>query len=193
MDFITYKNNLLDVCGVDEAGRGPLAGPVVAAAVILPQGMIIPDLRDSKKISAKKRELLYDIIIENALKYNIQFGSIDEIEKYNILKTTHIIMNRCILKTNAKYALIDGNCMTDCPIDYECIVGGDDKICSISAASILAKVTRDRYMIEMDALYPEYHFAKHKGYGTRLHIEMILKYGPCPIHRPSFLTKILSR
>lgn len=193
MDFITYKNELDDVCGIDEAGRGPLAGPVSVAAVILPKGLIIPGLCDSKKISEKKRDLLYDIIIEKAVNYSIHFGSVDEIEKYNTLKTTHIIMNRCITDINAKYALIDGNSITDCPIDYECIIGGDNKIASISAASILAKVSRDMYMIEMDELYPEYHFAKHKGYGTRLHIEMILKYGPCPIHRPSFLTKILNR
>lgn len=193
MDFITYKNELDAVCGVDEAGRGPLAGPVVAAAVILKKGVIIPGLRDSKKISEKKRAVLYDIIIENAEKYSIKFGSLEDIEKYNILKTTHMIMNRCILETNAKYALIDGNSISDCPIDYECIIGGDDKVSSISAASILAKVSRDRYMIEMDALYPQYHFAKHKGYGTALHIEMIKKYGPCHIHRTSFLTKILNR
>ena len=182
------------VCGVDEAGRGPLAGPVCAAAVILPDDCEIEGLNDSKKISEKKREALYDIIIEKAVAYSIAYGTLEEIEKYNILEATYIAMNRAIdgLETSADFALIDGNRVPKgISIPCETVVKGDSKSYSIAAASILAKVTRDRLMLEYDKKYPEYLFAQHKGYGTKLHTEKILELGPCPEHRMSFLGKIL--
>jgi ribonuclease HII len=182
------------VCGVDEAGRGPLAGPVCAAAVILPDDCIIDGLNDSKKISEKKREMLYDIITEKALAYSIAYGSLDEIEEYNILEATYIAMNRAIegLKINADFALIDGNRVPKgITIPCETVVKGDAKSCSIAAASILAKVTRDRLMLEYDKKYPQYLFAQHKGYGTKAHYEAIKQYGVCEIHRRSFLKNVL--
>lgn len=183
------------VCGIDEAGRGPLAGPVCAAAVILPQGLVIEGLNDSKKLSEKKREKLFDIIKEEAVAYGIGFADEKEIDDINILQATFLAMKRAVenLSINADYALVDGNRMPALDIPGETIVKGDAKSPSIAAASILAKVTRDRIMCDMAELYPEYSFEKHKGYGTKVHTEAIKTYGPCPIHRQSFLKKILDK
>ena len=181
------------VCGVDEAGRGPLAGPVCAAAVILPENCEIDGLNDSKKLSEKKRELLYDIIIEKALAYSIAYGTLEEIEEYNILEATYIAMNRAIdgLQLSADFALIDGNRVPKgIKIPCETVIKGDSKSCSIAAASILAKVTRDRLMLEYDKKYPQYFFAQHKGYGTKAHYEAIFQHGACEIHRLSFLKNV---
>ena len=182
------------ICGVDEAGRGPLAGPVCAAAVILPPDTEIEGLNDSKKLSEKKREALYDVICEKALAYCVAYGSLEEIEKFNILEATFLAMNRSIegLDIKPDYALIDGNQVPKgIKIPCETVVKGDAKSSSIAAASILAKVSRDRLLLEYDAKYPEYNFKKHKGYGTKEHTDLILKYGPSPIHRLSFLKKLL--
>ena len=182
------------VCGVDEAGRGPLAGPVYAAAVILPDDCMIEGLNDSKKLSEKKRELLYDVIKEKAIAYCIASADVDEIESVNILRATYLAMNRAIdgLDTKPDYALIDGNRVPEgIQVDCETVIGGDAKSLSIAAASVLAKVSRDRYIVELDEKYPEYNFKKHKGYGTKEHTEAILKHGPCEIHRMSFLKNIL--
>lgn len=182
------------VCGVDEAGRGPLAGPVCAAAVILPEGLVIDGLNDSKKLSEKKREALYDVIKEKALAYSIAFGTVEEIESVNILQATFLAMNRSIegLSPKADFALIDGNKVPDgISIPALTVVKGDSLSYSIAAASILAKVTRDRLMLELGPEYDVYNFKKHKGYGTKEHIEAIKTYGISDIHRPSFLTKIL--
>ena len=181
------------ICGVDEAGRGPLAGPVCAAAVILPEGCEIEGLNDSKKLSEKKREALYPIILEKAVDYFIAFGSVEEIEEHNILNATYFAMNRAIngLK-NVDFALVDGNRVPkEIKVPCATIVKGDSKSMSIAAASILAKVTRDRLLLEYDQKYPLYQFAKHKGYGTKLHTELIKEHGPCEIHRLSFLKNIL--
>lgn len=187
-----YASGVTRLCGVDEAGRGPLAGPVCAAAVILPQGLEIDGLNDSKKLTEKKREALYDIITANALDYGIAFASVEEIEELNILNATFLAMNRALAKLSPapELALIDGN--RDSGIDFpsRCVVKGDSRCADIAAASILAKVTRDRYMVEMAGAYPQYHFEKHKGYGTKLHYEAIRQYGPSPIHRLSFLKKM---
>ncbi len=182
------------VCGVDEAGRGPLAGPVCAAAVILPEDCVIEGLNDSKKISEKKREMLFDVIIEKALAYSIAYGTLEEIEEYNILQATYIAMNRAIegLNIKADFALIDGNRVPkDIKIPCQTVVKGDSKSFSIAAASILAKVTRDRLMLEYDKKYPEYLFGTHKGYGTKAHYEAIKQHGVCEIHRLSFLKNVL--
>lgn len=184
------------VCGVDEAGRGPLAGPVCAAAVILPEDCVIDGLNDSKKISEKKREQLFDVIIEKALAYNIAYGTLEEIEKCNILEATYIAMNRAIdgLNINADFALIDGNRVPKgIKIPCETVVKGDSKSFSIAAASILAKVTRDRLMLEYDKKYPQYLFSAHKGYGTKAHYEAIKEHGVCEIHRLSFLKNVLGK
>ena len=180
------------VCGVDEAGRGPLAGPVCAAAVILPKGLIFPGLDDSKKLTEKKREALYDAIVASAVSYGIAFASVEEIEELNILGATFLAMNRAIalLEPRPALALIDGNRNTGIEVPSRCIVKGDAKCASIAAASILAKVTRDRYMREMAERYPEYGFEKHKGYGTAAHYAALREHGPSPIHRPSFLKKM---
>lgn len=188
------KNGYKFICGVDEAGRGPLAGPVCAAAVILPTDCEIEGLNDSKKLSEKKRELLFDIIKEKAIAYNIAYGTLEEIEKYNILEATYIAMNRAIngLSQKPDFALIDGNRVPkEIAIPCETVVKGDMKSCSIAAASILAKVTRDRLMIEYGEKYPQYNFKKHKGYGTKEHYEVIKQYGVCEIHRLSFLKNVL--
>lgn len=188
------KNGYKFICGVDEAGRGPLAGPVCAAAVILPTDCEIEGLNDSKKLSEKKRELLFDIIKEKAIAYNIAYGTLEEIEKYNILEATYIAMNRAIngLSQKPDFALIDGNRVPKgITIPCETVVKGDMKSCSIAAASILAKVTRDRLMIEYGEKYPQYNFKKHKGYGTKEHYEAIKQYGVCEIHRLSFLKNVL--
>ncbi len=180
------------ICGVDEAGRGPLAGPVCAAAVILPRDIEIAGLNDSKKLTDKKRETLYDVICENALTYGIAFASVEEIESINILNAAMLAMNRAIekLTPQPQLALIDGNRNSAINIPSRCVIKGDAKCADIAAASILAKVTRDRYMLEMAEKYPEYHFEKHKGYGTKLHYEALREYGPSEIHRASFLRKM---
>lgn len=197
MSLWDIENEILDsglcpVCGVDEAGRGPLAGPVCAAAVILPRGLEIEGLNDSKKLSEKKRDELYDKIIESAVSYGIAFATVEEIEELNILGATFLAMNRAIaqLDTVPAMALIDGNRNTGIEVPSRAIIGGDGKCASIAAASILAKVTRDRYMLEMAEKYPQYSFEKHKGYGTKLHYAAIREHGSSPIHRPSFLKKM---
>ena len=185
-----FRNeNVKIICGVDEAGRGPLAGPVVAAACILPVGLIIDGLNDSKKLSEKKRELLFDVIVKEALDFSIASASVEEIEEINILNAAMLAMNRAIssLKIKPDLAPIDGNTSRGFTLPTRTVVGGDAKCPSIAAASILAKVTRDRMCLDFDKDYPEYGFAKHKGYGTAAHIEAIKKYGVTPIHRPSFL------
>ena len=177
------------VCGVDEAGRGPLAGPVVAAACILPTNCVIEGLNDSKKLSQSKRERLFDQIRACAVSYSIASASNEEIDRLNILNATMLAMTRAIegLTIPADFAIVDGNCVRNFPIPAMTIVKGDAKSPSIAAASILAKVTRDRYCLEMDAQYPEYNFKKHKGYPTKEHRELLQKYGSCPLHRQSFL------
>lgn len=181
------------VCGVDEAGRGPLAGPVYAAAVILPVGLEIPGLNDSKKLSEKKREELFDIITNTAVSYSVGIANEKEIDEKNILNATFLAMKRAIngLEIPADYAIIDGNRAPHSNIAEETVVKGDGKVMSVAAASVIAKVSRDRFMLKMAEEYPQYQFEKHKGYGTRLHYEMIEKYGVSPIHRRSFLKKIL--
>ncbi|MDO4743120.1 MAG: ribonuclease HII [bacterium] len=184
------------ICGVDEAGRGPLAGPVCAAAVILPEGVVIEGLDDSKKISEKKREKLYDVITEKAVCYSVAFASVDEIEKLNILNATMLAMQRAVqlLSVKADFALIDGNCIPhSLGVDAQSVIKGDSKSYSIAAASILAKVSRDRLLVEYDEQFPQYGFLKHKGYGTKLHYEAIKKYGPTKIHRMSFLRKLYEK
>lgn len=180
------------LCGVDEAGRGPLAGPVCAAAVILPRGLEIDGLNDSKKLTEKKREALYDVICNSAVSYGIAFASVEEIEELNILNAAMLAMNRAIEKLSPQpsLALIDGNRNSSIKIASRCIVKGDAKCADIAAASVLAKVTRDRYMLEMAEKYPQYGFEKHKGYGTKNHYAVLREYGPCEIHRPSFLRKM---
>ena len=193
MDYNFDKGYLSDtvrvICGVDEAGRGPLMGPVVAAACILPPDVVIKGLDDSKKLSEKKRELLFDEIREKAIAYSVASASVEEIEEINILNAAMLAMKRAIesLEIKADFALIDGNCSRGFSIPTKTVVGGDAKVPSIAAASILAKVTRDRLCYEYDKQYPEYGFGKHKGYGTKLHMEALRKYGPSPVHRPSFL------
>ena len=181
------------IAGVDEAGRGPLAGPVYAAAVILKEDALIDGINDSKKLSEKKREELYDKIIESAVAYSVY--SVDEkvIDEVNILNATHMAMNGAVdnLSTKADYVLIDGNSIKNMETPHETVVKGDAKSISIAAASILAKVSRDRYITEISEKYPEYGFEKHKGYGTKVHNEAILQYGPSPIHRKTFLKKLL--
>ena len=182
------------VCGVDEAGRGPLAGPVCAAAVILPPNAAIPGLDDSKKLTEKKREALFDVIIQTAVAYGVAFASVEEIETLNILQATFLAMRRAVaqLAPAPAFILIDGNRLPpDLPAPAQTIVGGDGISASIAAASVLAKVTRDRLMREMDLRYPGYGFAAHKGYGSKAHCEAIRRLGPCPIHRLSFLGNIL--
>lgn len=200
MDWFLYENQCAEqgyssICGVDEAGRGPLAGPVCAAAVILKPNDIIEGVNDSKKLSGKKREALYDVIKDRAAAYSIAFASVEEIEELNILNATMLAMKRAVegLSKAADYAIIDGNKTPDLSIPCSAIVKGDANSMSIAAASILAKVTRDRLMLEYDKEYPQYMFAKHKGYGTKVHTQAIREYGPCPIHRMSFLKKILSK
>ena len=182
------------LCGVDEAGRGPLAGPVCAAAVILPEDTVIEGLDDSKKLSEKKRERLYDEITEKAVAYCVAYGTLEEIESVNILEATFIAMNRAIdgLKVKPDFAIIDGNRVPKgIKIPCATLVKGDSKSMSVAAASILAKVTRDRLMLTYDEKYPQYNFKKHKGYGTKEHTELLNQYGPSPIHRLSFLKNIL--
>ena len=198
MDWYAYEKRAGEqgfsaVCGIDEAGRGPLAGPVCAAAVILPPDCDIPGLNDSKKLSEKKREALFPVIQEKALAFGIGWATAEEIDRVNILQATFLAMARAVeaLPAPADYALVDGNRMPPLPIPGETIVKGDATSASIAAASILAKVSRDRLLRRLDEEHPEYGFAKHKGYGTRLHYEMLERYGPSPVHRRTFLKKLL--
>jgi ribonuclease HII len=198
MDWLLYekeakKQGYCSVCGIDEAGRGPLAGPVFAAAVILPDGCVIDGLNDSKKLSPKKRDELFEIIRERAVAFSVDAATEKEIDEINILQATFLAMKRAQegLKIKADYALIDGNRMPPLSIPAMSIVKGDSRSSSIAAASILAKVSRDRYMTQLDKLYPQYKFAQHKGYPTELHYEMIAKYGISPVHRLSFLKKVI--
>ena len=188
----SVRNEYAVICGIDEAGRGPLAGPACAAAVILPPNTIIDGVNDSKKLTEKKRETLFDVIKETAVSYCIAYASVEEIESINILNATMLAMKRAVegLEVKADYAMIDGNKMPPLDIDGETIVKGDAKSMSIACASILAKVSRDRLLYEYAKEYPQYQFDKHKGYGTVAHREAILEYGPCPYHRMSFLKKI---
>ena len=181
------------ICGVDEAGRGPLAGPVCAAAVILPENTVIDGVNDSKKLSEEKREALFDVICETARSYSIAYASVEEIEELNILNATMLAMKRAVegLDVKADYAMIDGNRTPDLEIESEFIIKGDAKSMSVACASILAKVSRDRLLYEYAKEYPQYGFEKHKGYGTKAHTEALKEYGPCPYHRMSFLKKIL--
>jgi len=180
------------IAGVDEAGRGPLAGPVYAAAVILPPDIYIPGINDSKKLSEKKREELFDIITENAVAYHIERGSLEEIEEKNILGATLAAMERAIRAVGADFALIDGNNSRGITTPCETVVKGDSKSISIAAASILAKVSRDREIIAAAKEYPGYGFEKHKGYGTAEHVAAIERLGLCPIHRRGFVRKALA-
>ena len=183
------------VCGVDEAGRGPLAGPVFAAAVILRPDAVIDEINDSKKLTEKKREALFDVILKEASAYSIASASVEEIESLNILQATFLAMKRAVqgLSVSPELALIDGNMVPPgLEIPGRSVVKGDALSASIAAASILAKVSRDRYMLELDKTYPAYQFAKHMGYGTALHMQLILENGPSPVHRRSFLKKLLA-
>jgi len=198
MDWLYYENTAYEkgynlVCGVDEAGRGPLAGPVCAAAVVLPKGLILEGVDDSKKLTEKKREALFDVITEQALDWSVAFATVEEIEEINILNAAMLAMKRAVegLKNPVDFAIIDGNRKPPLEIDCEAVVKGDAKSMSVAAASILAKVSRDRILRQYAVDYPQYGFEKHKGYGTKVHVEALKKYGPCEVHRPSFLKKIL--
>ena len=197
MDLWTYEREqwsggVETVCGVDEAGAGPLAGPVYAAAVILPREIEIPGLNDSKKLTEKKREALFPLIQEKALAWGIGWASAEEIDAINILQATFLAMKRAVeqLSVQPGWALVDGNRMPPLDVPGETVVKGDAQCASIAAASILAKVSRDRLLEEWDTLYPEYGFAKHKGYGTKAHYDAILRHGVLPIHRKSFLKNL---
>ena len=196
LDMYEYERSLAGdrtpYCGVDEAGRGPLAGPVCAAAVILPEGLVIPGLNDSKKLTVKKRDALYDIICDTAVAFGIAFATVDEIEALNIKGATYLAMERAIADMDPApvLALVDGNDKNTLSIPAVKVVKGDSLCASIAAASVLAKVTRDRYMDDLDALYPQYGFAKHKGYGTAAHYAALREYGPSPVHRPTYLRKM---
>lgn len=190
----TIENQLHDegfsiVCGIDEAGRGPLCGPVFAAACILPDGLVLEGLNDSKKLTPKKRDKLFDLICENAIAYCIASASVEEIDELNILEADLLAMRRAIdgLSVKADFALIDGNIARGFQIPARAVIGGDAKSPSIAAASILAKVARDRDCLELDAQYPQYGIAKHKGYGTKQHMDALRTYGPSPIHRKQFI------
>lgn len=179
-------------CGVDEAGRGPLAGDVYAAAVVFREGTVIEGINDSKKLSEKKRELLYDEIINSAEAWAVGTATASEIDEMNILQATFLAMKRAVdeLSVKPKFALVDGNRLPQLGIETECLVKGDGTSASIAAASIIAKVSRDRYMCRLAEEYPEYCFDKHKGYPTKLHYEKIREFGPSPVHRLSFLKKM---
>ncbi|MDE6751903.1 MAG: ribonuclease HII [Eubacterium sp.] len=198
MDWLFYENEAKDkgyniICGVDEAGRGPLAGPVFAAAVILPEGHIIEGVNDSKKLSEKRRDALYDKIIDECVCYSIGTASEKEIDEINILQATFLAMKRAVdgLEIKPDLALVDGNRVPPLDMDVETIVKGDGKSASIAAASIIAKVARDRYMLKLAEQYPQYEFERHKGYPTKLHYEKIYEYGISDVHRISFLKKVL--
>ena len=197
MDWFAYERRAVSsgyslVCGIDEAGRGPLAGPVYAAAVILPIDCEIEGLNDSKKVSEKKREQLFDVILEKAVAYGIGSASAEEIDCINILQATFLAMGRAVaaMKQPADWALVDGNRMPPLPIPGETVVKGDAQCASIAAASILAKVSRDRVLRELDQMYPQYGFAKHKGYGTKAHYDAIKQFGILPEHRKTFLKNL---
>lgn len=198
MDWLYYENQAYEkgyrlVCGVDEAGRGPLAGPVCAAAVVLPKGLILEGVNDSKKLTEKKREALFDVITQQALDWSVAFATVEEIEEINILNAAMLAMKRAVegLKNPVDFAIVDGNKKPPLNIDCEAVVKGDANSMSVAAASILAKVSRDRILRQYAVDYPQYGFEKHKGYGTKAHVEALKKYGPCEVHRPSFLKKIL--
>lgn len=196
IEISLYNKGYKFVAGVDEAGRGPLAGPVCAAAVILPQDLIIEGINDSKKLTEKKREKLFDVIINSAIAYSIEFASPEVIDEINIRQATSLAMHNAVknLDVSADFVIVDGNDKIPFDIPYEYIIKGDAKSQSIAAASILAKVSRDRLMVELDKEYPEYGFAKHKGYGTKVHCEAIQKYGILSIHRKTFMTaKVLGK
>ena len=180
------------ICGVDEAGRGPLAGPVCAAAVILPKGLVIPGLNDSKKLSDKRRRELFPIIQQEAVSFGIAFASQEEIDEINILQATFLAMRRAMEQLNPQpeFALIDGNRETDFGVPCKTVIKGDSLSANIAAASVLAKVTRDNWMMEAAEKYPGYGFEIHKGYGTKAHYAALEKLGPCPIHRRSFSKKL---
>ena len=186
-----FEQGIVSICGVDEAGRGPLAGPVCAAAVILPKGLEIPGLNDSKKLTDKRRRELFPLIQEQAIAYGIAFASHEEIDEINILQATFLAMERALtqLKIQPELALIDGNRQKDFGIKVETVVKGDSRSANIAAASVLAKVTRDLYMEQMAQEYPGYGFEVHKGYGTKAHYQALTELGPSPIHRMSFLRK----
>ena len=191
-----YDRGFNNIAGVDEAGRGPLAGPVCAAAVILPKGLVIDEINDSKKLSEKKRFLLADEIKALGIPYCVAFSEVEEIERINILEASLLAMRRAIdgLDVKPDVALIDGNIERDFQLEAHAVIGGDGLSPSIAAASILAKTERDKYCLEyLDATYPEYGFAAHKGYGTKAHYEALEKYGPCPEHRMSFLKKFYAK
>ena len=197
LDWFEFENaakakGFKTVCGIDEAGRGPLAGPVCAACVVLRDGEMIEGLNDSKKLTEKKREALFKEITEKAVDYSIAMASEQEIDEINILQATFLAMRRAfdgLTKVSPDYALIDGNKTPGLPIEQEAVIKGDARSASVAAASILAKVTRDRYMMNMDQVYPQYCFSKHKGYGTKLHYQCLDEYGPSPVHRQTFLKK----
>ena len=187
-----YDQGYQSICGVDEAGAGPLAGPVYAAAVILPRGLTLPYLNDSKKVTPRRREILFDQIREQAIAYAIAWADEKEIDEINILNARMLAMDRAIKMLNpaADFALIDGNRNQGIELQNEMVVHGDARSASIAAASILAKVSRDRFMVELAEQYPQYAFEKHKGYPTKLHYERLRQYGPSPIHRKTFLKKL---
>ena len=185
------ENGLTLICGVDEAGRGPLAGPVYAAACILKEGYDLPGLNDSKKLTEKKRDLLFEQVKENCVCYCVASASEDEIDAYNILRATHLAMRRAVegLSPAPRLALVDGNRNPGLPVHTKCVVKGDAVSASVAAASILAKVSRDRYMEQIAREYPQYAFEQHKGYGTKLHYHKLDEFGESPVHRHSFLKK----
>ena len=187
-----YEKGTKIICGVDEAGRGPLAGPVCAAAVILPPHLEIPGLNDSKKLTDKRRRELFPVILEKALAYGIAFADHDEVDAINILQATYLAMERALAQLAIKpdIALIDGNRAKDFGLPVQTVIHGDSLSANIAAASVLAKVTRDNRMLELAEQYPQYSFEVHKGYGTKAHYEAIAQYGPCPIHRMTFLKKL---
>ena len=187
-----YDQGYQAVCGADEAGAGPLAGPVYAAAVILPRGLTLPYLNDSKKVTPRRREILFDQIREQAVAYAIAWADEKEIDEINILNARMLAMDRAIKMLNpaADFALIDGNRNQGIELQNEMVVHGDARSASIAAASILAKVSRDRFMVELAEQYPQYAFEKHKGYPTKLHYERLRQYGPSPVHRKTFLKKL---
>ena len=187
-----YDQGYQAVCGVDEAGAGPLAGPVYAAAVILPRGLTLPYLNDSKKVTPRRREILFDQIREQAISYAIAWADEKEIDALNILNARMLAMDRAIKMLNpaADFALIDGNRNQGIELQNEMVVHGDARSASIAAASILAKVSRDRFMVELAEQYPQYAFEKHKGYPTKLHYQLLRQYGPSPVHRKTFLKKL---
>ncbi len=201
MSLLEFENRYLQegysmIAGVDEVGRGPLAGPVCAAAVILPAGLEIEGVNDSKKLSEKKREFLYDVIAEKAVAWSVAFVEPETIDEINIRQATHLAMESAVnnLAVQPDFLLVDGNDKIPFPVPSAYVVKGDAKSLSIAAASIMAKVTRDRYMVEMGGRYPEYGFEKHKGYGTAIHMDAIRKHGLTPLHRRSFITaKVLGK